>query len=311
MRTVHGDDERNSTELEAIDHLISRMGSPRAGETWAGDDMAVLNSPTSLLLATDAFVEGVHFTRDFDSLADAGWKSLARNLSDVAAMGGFPVAAVVSVVGADRGDLDELYDGLLECASAYSCPIVGGDLSGGPVLVVTIAIVGDASVDRPVLRSGARPGDLFFLTGPTGAGSAGLRELRGDLAATGGCVSAYRRPIPRLAEGRAARRGGATAMIDISDGLGLDLHRLCLASGVGLVLEDLPVAHGATEEEALAGGDDYELCFSAPSIDEVMAAFSSAGLAPPICIGEATSERELRMLRGAEFKPGGYTHDPA
>jgi thiamine-monophosphate kinase len=100
-------------------------------------------------------------------------------------------------------------------------------------------------------------------------------------------------------------------MIDISDGLGLDLHRLCLASGVGVVLEDLPVAHGATEEEALAGGDDYELCFSAPSIDEVMAAFSSAGLAPPICIGEATSEKELRMLRGAEFKPGGYTHDLA
>jgi thiamine-monophosphate kinase len=264
-----------------------------------------------LLLAIDAFVEGVHFTRDFGTLADAGWKSLARNLSDVAAMGGSPVAAVASVVGANRVELDELYDGMLECAREFDCPIVGGDLSGGPLIVVTISIVGDSSVDRPVLRSGARVGDRMFLTGPTGAASAGLRLLREDLAATGPCVESYRRPSPRLFEGRAARRGGATAMIDLSDGLGLDLHRLCLASGVGATLDELPVAGGATEVEALSGGDDYELLFFAPSVDDVMAAFASAGLARPICIGEAVSEPAKRSLRGVDFEPGGYTHDLA
>lgn len=311
MPTVHGDNERNSAELEAIDSIVLRAGPPRLGEIWGGDDMAVLHPPTSLLLATDAFVENVHFTREFGSLADAGWKALARNLSDVAAMGGLPVAAVASVVGATRVELEALYDGVLACADEFACPIVGGDLSGGPAIIVTIAIVGDASVDRPVLRSGARVGDRFFLTRATGAASAGLRELRRDLGATGPRVESYRRPVPRLGEGRAARRGGATAMIDISDGLGLDLHRLCLASGVGALLEALPVAHGATEEDALAGGDDYELCFSAPSIEEIMTAFASAGLAPPICIGEATSARELRRLGGVDFEPGGYTHDLA
>lgn len=311
MPTVHGDHEPNSAELEAIEHIVERVGVPRPGEVWAGDDMAVLKPPTSLLLATDALVEGVHFTRDFGTLADAGWKSLARNLSDVAAMGGSPVAAVASVIGANRGELDELYDGMLECSREFDCPIVGGDLSGGPVIVITISIVGDSSVDRPVLRSGARVGDQLFLTGPSGAASAGLRLLRADLKATGACVASYRRPLPRLREGRAARWGGATAMIDLSDGLGLDLHRLCSSSGVGVTLEDLAIAEGATEAEALSGGDDYELLFFAPSVDDVMSAFASAGLKPPICIGEAVSEPTKRSLRGVDFEPAGYTHDLA
>ena len=222
--------------------------------------MAVLTSPTTLLLATDVVVEGVHFDRRFGSLADAGWKALATNLSDVAAMGGSPLGAVVGVVGASRADLDELYDGILSCAARYDCPIVGGDLTDGAQLVVSIAVAADAVVDRPVLRSGGRPGDVVFVTNPLGSSAAGLRLLKADEAATGDCVEAYRRPLPRLEEGRAARRAGASAMIDVSDGLALDLDRLCRASGVGVVLEDLPVADGATATEAMGGGDDYELC---------------------------------------------------
>ena len=309
MPTVHGDNDQNSAELEVIARIVQRVGTARPGEIWAGDDMAVLHPPNSLLLATDAFVEGVHFTRTFGSLADAGWKALARNLSDVAAMGGLPVAAVVSVVGASPVEIDELYDGILACASSYDCPVVGGDLASGPAIIVTIAIVGDASVDRPILRSGARPGDRLFLTGPTGGGAAGLQLLRNDAGATGACVDTYRRPVPKLAEGRAARRGGATAMIDLSDGLALDLDRLCLASGIGAALDDIPVAPGASAEQARSGGDDYELLFSAPSIDDITSAFAAAGLASPICIGVAVSTRELRSLRGVDFQPDGYTHD--
>jgi thiamine-monophosphate kinase len=253
-----------AAELDAIAQLSGRIGSPRTGEVWIGDDMAVLRGPATLLFATDVAVEGVHFTTETGTLSDAGWKALAANLSDVAAMGGTPTAAVVGLAGANRASLDALYDGILACAAEFDCPIVGGDLTNAAVLVISIAVVADAGEGRPVLRSAGRPGDQVFVTRPTGASAAGLRALELDARAVGDVVDAHRRPAPRLAEGRAARRAGATAMIDVSDGLGLDLDRLCRASDVGVVLDEVPIALGATLEDALGGGEDYELLFAAP-----------------------------------------------
>lgn len=297
-----------SGELEAIAALIRRTGPARDGEIWAGDDMAVLQAPTALLFATDVLVEGVHFERRLGSLADAGWKALATNLSDVAAMAGTPLGAVVGVVGSSRADLDELYDGILACSARFDCPIVGGDLTDGPLLVLSIAVAADASFDPPVLRSGGRPGDVLFVTNPLGGAAAGLRQLRNDPRAEGSCVEAYRRPLPRLAEGLAARRGGASAMIDVSDGLGLDLDRLCRASRVGVELSELPLAKGARSDEAMGGGDDYELLFSAPSAEAIRSAFSSAGLNEPCEIGVLVKDETRRGLRGEEFEVTGYTH---
>lgn len=228
--------------MAAISRLSRLLPAAPPGQTWLGDDAAVL--PDGRLLAIDSVVQNVHFTDDLES---AGWRVVVRNVSDVAAMGGEPDHIVISVAGAV--DLDRLYDGAIAAATEYRCPIVGGDLTSvpGDAVVVTAAITGHVD-GPPVLRSGARPGDVIYVTGLVGA------------AAAGGYAA---RPHARVAEGRAARLAGATAMIDVSDGLGLDLRRLAMASGVGVRVEEVPVAPGATEAQAMGGGDDYELIFTA------------------------------------------------
>ena len=235
-------DHTGGGELAAISRLERLLPPPPPGETWIGDDAAVL--PGGLLLAIDSVVKGVHFG---DDLKAAGWRVVARNVSDIAAMGGEPRHLVVAVAG--RVDLDALYAGILAAAEEYGCPVVGGDLTAAPEVVITAAITGHVD-GPPVLRSGARPGDVIHVTGPLGHGAASDYQER---------------PRARVAEGRAARIAGATAMIDVSDGLGLDLRRLALASGIGVRLEQIPVANGATEAQAMAGGEDYELVFTAPA----------------------------------------------
>ena len=238
-----------TNELTAVEALVRRLPPAPAGEVWIGDDAAVLRAPHGvLLLAADTVVEGVHADLSVSTVADLGYKALARNVSDIAAMGGEPGHAVVSVVGPPDTDLGALYRGLAEASDTYACPVVGGDLANGPVLVVTVAVTGHVTGDS-VRRSGARPHDVLYVTGPLGASAAsGWR----------------RRPRARVEEGQAARRAGATAMIDVSDGLVADLNHLAEASGVGYVLGGVPVAPGATEHQALHGGDDYELLFTGP-----------------------------------------------
>lgn len=261
---------------------------------WIGDDAAVLRPPDGpLLLAADALVEGLHWDPAVTGFDDAGWKALAVNVSDVAAMGGRPLHAVVTVTvpRGRAGDVDRLYDGIEAAAKALDCPVVGGDLTGGPALVVTVAVTG--TVDgTPVLRSGARPGDLLLVTGPLGAASAALRERRPSGRVT-----------PRVTEGTAARVGGATAMIDLSDGLVIDLRRLAEASGVGVVVDDVPVAEGATLEDALAGGEDYELLFAAPSVPLF------DGAPAPVVVGRCTADPGERRLGDAPLPEGGWEHD--
>lgn len=248
---------------------------------WIGDDAAVVRPPDGpLLLAIDPMVQGVHFvTPD----ADAGWRAVARNVSDLAAMGGRPLHALVSLVVPPGAELGGLLDGL-EQATAL-CPIVGGDTASGATLVVTVAVTG--TVDgEPVLRSGARTGDLLFVTRPLGGAPA--------------------RPTPRVAEGTAARLGGATAMIDLSDGLALDLRRLADASGVGFVLDAVPVVEGVELERALTWGEDYELVFAAPDRDRVLAAFD--GLEPPIEFGRCTATKGEAVLGDGALPEGGWEH---
>ena len=171
-------------ESTFVASLTRRLGPAHAGETWSGDDAAVVRPPSGdLLLAIDPMVQGVHF---LEPTADVGWAAVARNVSDIAAMGGRPLHALVSIVLPPGAEVTLLLDGLVE-AHERLCPIVGGDTSSGATLVITVAITG--TVDgMPVLRSGARPGDGLFVTGPLGAAPA--------------------RPVPRLAEGSAAREGG-------------------------------------------------------------------------------------------------------
>ncbi len=290
-------------ELAFVERLRARLPAPPGGQTWVGDDCAVLDG--GRLLCTDLLVEGVHFRSAWAAPADLGFKALAVNLSDIAAMGGTPEAAVAAVALPEgrSGLADALVDGLVECAERFGCPLVGGDTSSGPGLYIAVTVTGFAG--RPVLRSGARPGETVFVTGPLGAAAAALARLEDGEAAT---AEALLRPLPRLEEGRAAAEAGATAMLDLSDGLAVDLPRIAEASGVGIELdgETVPVADGATAAQAVGGGDDYELCFTAGDAERVRTAFGTAGLREPIAIGMTTTGTEV-ALDGRPLE-GGWEH---
>jgi thiamine-monophosphate kinase len=304
-------------EFAALIRLTSQLADsapelrPGPGETWIGDDAAVVATPSGWqLLAADTVVEGVHADLSLTGLDDLGWKVMAANVSDVAAMGGLPDKALVAVSGPPHTDLDLLYRGIASAAACFTCPVIGGDLTNAPVLVVTVAITGRVE-GAPVLRSGARPGDGIWVTGPLGASAAGLRSYRrgGPPADPVDQVlrAAHARPRPALRAGSAARLAGATAMIDVSDGLSADLGHLADASGVGFRLERVPVAEGATEPDALGGGEDYVLVFTAPDAAAVKAAF--AHLSPPELIGVCTEDPRERLFRGAPLPPTGWEHD--
>ncbi len=291
------------------------------------DDAAVVEVPGggSVVVSVDSVVEGVHVDLSVCSPADVGWKALMRALSDLAAMGAGPLGALVALCvpgGSGEGEMAVgVMAGVAEAAAASGCPVVGGDLSSAGELVVAVTVLGTLDGGGgAVPRSGARPGDVVVVTGPCGLSAAGLRVLRagsGPGSGSGprlgprlGLGEAYRRPVARLGEGDAARRAGAHAMIDVSDGLALDLHRLADASAVGFELDEVPVGEGATTEEALGGGEDYELLIavdeaSAPGLFDI---FAAGGLRPPIKIGAFTADPAVRRLGGRPVERLGWQH---
>ena len=304
-----------------------------------GDDTAALRwAPGALVLATtDALIEGVHFRRATSTAADIGWKALAINASDIAAMGGISRYAVISLML--PGDLDAawvegLYDGLLEMAGEAGVAIVGGNLAQAPVIAVDVTLLGEVAPERLVRRTGARPGDLLAVTGTLGRAAAGLIVLESwggapggppggprtspDDPALGRLLAAQRRPRPRLREGRVlAETGAVRAMIDISDGLLLDLWRLCEAGDLGVRLDAgrVPVETGVALDLALAGGEDYELLFAvAPEdADRVLRGLVEETGTPATFIGEFTVHGASRTIvdeggRVLPLDPGGWTH---
>ena len=205
-------------------------------------------------------------------------------------------------------DLEELHRGIADAAVITSCPIVGGDLTRSRDVSVAVTVFGECPGKGAVLRSGARPGEKILVSGPLGRSAAGLRRRRAGASLTDELVVAHRRPWPRLAEGVAARGAGASAMMDLSDGLGLDLHRLADASGVGFVLDQVPVAPGATDEEALSGGEDYELLIVTPNVERLRMVFTDRGLRQPLQIGFTVADVNERTLRGEKFERNGFQH---
>jgi thiamine-monophosphate kinase len=311
-------------QFEAVARLRAPGGDlPPLGDTWIGDDAAVvgLRSGDRVLLATDLVVAGIHVDPALSDPEDIGYKALMVTVSDLAAMGIRPEYALVSVAGPRGTPLQRLGAGLAEAAGETGCVIVGGDLAGAPVLVLSTAVFGASATDgaSPLLRSGARPGHRLFVTGPLGRSSAGLRLLReqtqvggpgsaASLGAVPDLLGAHRRPVARLAEGEAARRAGASAAIDLSDGLVVDLTHLAEASGVGLALDAVPVADGATLEEALGGGEDYELVVATGDPERLEEAFLAAGLPRPLAIGWCTDRPGEYRLGGEPLPPVGWRH---
>jgi thiamine-monophosphate kinase len=211
-------------------------------------------------------------------------------------------------------------EGVAEASRASGCPVVGGDVSGGQCLTVVVTVLGTVDGDGdgigagvepgPVTRAGGRPGDAVLVTGPCGGSAAGLRVLRDGADIAGEPGRFYRRPVARLMEGEVARRAGAHAMIDVSDGLALDLHRLADASGVGFDLSSIPVTTAATQEEALGGGEDYELVLAvaAGTVEAVSGSFEGAGLRRPLLIGHLIDDPAVRLLRGEPVARSGWQH---
>ncbi len=304
----------NRGEFAAIERLRSRLGDPPAGEVWIGDDAAVLGPHQGrVVLTTDLSVAGVHGDLRLIGLDDLGWRALAASVSDVAAMGARPDGAVVAVAGPPSTDLDLLYEGIAASSEAHRCPVVGGDLSNADQVVLAVTVTGHLEGDLgPVLRSGARAGDHLFVTGPLGGGSAGLRLLQAGPAPRSDpdmmLEAAHRRPRARLAEGETARAAGARAMVDVSDGLIADLGHMADASGVGFRLDEVPVFPGATIEDALGGGEDYELVVATPDPERLVTAFADAGLRPPVPIGRCTADLHERTLAGKPTTALGWEH---
>ncbi len=296
-------------ELDVIRRISGRLPDPPP-EVVApvGDDCAVLRFGDALwVAASDMLVSGRHF-RDWAAPEDVGYKAVAVNVSDVAAMGAVPRFVLASGGADDAETILRCMEGVLEACEEFGAYPLGGDTTGAAALTVDVAILGQLA-HAPVLRSGARPGDLLAVTGELGASAAGLLALENGDAGPERLVKKHLRPEPRVPLGRAAARLGARAMIDLSDGLASDVRHLCEMSGLGcrIDLGLLPVA-GDTREYALSagrdpetlaatGGEDYELLIAAP--EEVVEALAAKSEVPVTAIGETTRER-VEFLRDGE-----------
>jgi len=299
-------------EFGLID-LLAKMASGQDERLiiGIGDDAAAWQGDASIQLATvDSFIQDVHYPSGIVPWQEVGGKALAVNLSDIAAMGGLPRYALVSLALPPETELDDvtaLYTGMLELAKKYGVTIVGGDISNAPLVVISITVLGSSPQKQILTRSSAKPGELIAVTGYLGAAAAGLemltKKLKLDPPATTRFKQAFLHPTPRLAEGQLLLEQGVKTAIDISDGLLADLNQICKASKVSAKVEAdrVPVeplvkaSFGKQALElALAGGEDYELLFTAGV--EVIEKVKQAASCPVTVIGKITAGKGVTAV---------------
>lgn len=305
-------------ELETLRRIFPRLPEADSALVGPGDDAAVLAAPDGrYVVTTDMMIHGPDFRLAWSSPHDLGWKAAATNLSDVAAMGARPTALVVAIAAPTStpvSDLEGIADGLREACEALApgCGVVGGDLSVSDTLTLAVTAFGDLEGRDPVLRSGARPGDIVAISGELGLAAAGLRLLfeRGvdssgqpDAARAAALAAEFPAPIaaqlapcPPLADGPLAAIAGATAMLDLSDGLALDARRVAAASGVAIELQ--ASALGEDVGLALDGGEDHSLFACFPPHAALPGGFRAIGV---------VTEGEGVHVDGTRYdRPGGW-----
>jgi thiamine-monophosphate kinase len=323
--------------IEAISRLLS--GAEPGVVVGIGDDAAVVEPGSgSLVLTTDLLAEGVHFERGSISARDLGAKAITVNVSDVAAMAASPrygLVAIAAPADIEAAWLMELVGGMRDACAEYGFALVGGDTNRADLVVLSVAVVGEVARGRAMLRSGAQAGDRIVVTGELGAAAAGLALSHAEpdvtsvaLSAPWGraLVEALERPVARVGEAQILARSGATAMMDLSDGLARDLSRLCEASGVGarVIVDAVPIsaalADGASAlgvdalSLAFSGGEDYELLATMPagSIEDAASwLLEDFGVRLSV-VGEVTQEPRLVSIdaegRTSELAPAGWNH---
>jgi thiamine-monophosphate kinase len=304
--------------------LIARITARLAMPSWVivgpGDDAAVIEPERGALevLTTDALVEGIHFDRSFVPPEAIGHRALAVNLSDLAAMGARPRAALLSLALPDALEiavLDGMLDGFISLAGRHHVTLIGGNITRSPgPRMIDVTAIGSVRRRRILRRAGSRPGDEVYVTGAIGGAGAGLRALQRSAAAQGPGVDRFLRPEPRVRAGSllGANRA-ATACVDLSDGLADGVRQLATASGVGISIDAaaLPLLESDVDE-ALAGGDDYELLFTVrPSQrGRLRGVRNGLGELPITKIGVVTKDPALvlRTASGVRPVPVGYEH---
>ncbi len=321
-------------EFGLIDRI--RAGQKKPGRSvllGIGDDAAAfaLSRGAVGLVTTDTLADRTHFDLRYTTYRDLGWKAMAASLSDIAAMGGRPLLALVALTLTRRQtlrDIDRLYRGMRSLADRHGVAIAGGDIVSGRELALGITVIGDCRKGNLGLRSGARPGDVVLVTGTLGASRAGLETLRNSKFGIRNTNSAgkHLRPEPRVNEGMAlARRFKLHGMIDVSDGLAAELHHLSAGSEAGIVVDQgaLPIAAEALAagrrsgkdpaDYALHGGEEYELLFTLPLPAAVRARALLEGMGTRCTIiGQVVKGRGVRIIgldgRRRALPGGGYAH---
>jgi thiamine-monophosphate kinase len=305
-------------EFGLVERLAARFAAGAAAPPLLGpgDDAAVLAAPDRRVVATtDLLVDSRHFRRDWSTGTDVGRKAAAQNLADVAAMGAVPTGLLLGLaVPPDLpvAWLEELADGMRAECEPLGARVVGGDVVRADVLVLAVTALGDLQGRAPVTRSGAKPGDIVAYTGRLGWAAAGLAVLGRGFRSPVGVVAAHRRPEPPYRQGPKAAELGATAMVDVSDGLVADLQHVALASGVGIELDtsrlevpaklrDVGTALGVEPMDwVLAGGDDHALAATFPG--------ATPPPAPWRVIGRVARGRGVLVDGAAYPAPGGFDH---
>ena len=298
-------------EFDLVRVMMSRWGDRARG---IGDDATVLDAPPGgqLVLSTDTSLEDVHFRREWLSPEEIGWRATAAALSDLAAMAAAPLGVLVALTlpGGWVDDLGALAEGIGAAASAAGAPIVGGDLTRGDRLAITITVVGSATA--PLRRNGAQPGDTLWVTGQLGGPALAMAAWAEGRQPTPEARARFARPVPRLREAQWLAAAGATAGIDISDGLGGDAAHLAAASGVRITIdaEAVPLAPGADVSTAQRSGEEYELLVTSRT-DFDAAAFQrefGSSLTRIGTVDEGDAGVDLLIGEERVASPPGYDH---